>query len=274
MVTQLASFLSENSNIVFPHRHDFYQLLYITEGSGRHIIDFEAYPVEEGYIYFLSPGMMHTWDFEGYTEGYIINFQGSFFQSFFQNESILMEFPFFHSLNNAPLLHLDGELKQNVKRALETILEEHQSRKPFFEMAVRSKMVELFVVLSRAYTPKILENTSHNNITIVRDFEKLVEKHFIEKRFPKDYSVFLGITPNYLNEVCMGTVGKSAGLIIRERVILESKRLLVHSKSSVSEIAYHLNFADNAYFSRFFKKYTDLTPEVFRQQNSRFKQNP
>ena len=263
----LSRFLAENTNIVFPHRHDFYQILYITEGAGQHIIDFVTYPVEAGYFYFLSPGMMHTWDFEGFTEGYLVNFNGSFFQSVFRNESFLSDFPFFHSLNNAPFLQVDKNTEGLILPILKKLLNEYAQRSMSYEMVIRSNLTELFVLLSRVYAPKTVLNTSYNNTSIVREFEKLVDAYYLTKRFPKDYAPTLGITPNYLNEICVETVGKSAGQIIRERIILEAKRLLVHSKGSISEIAYQLNFEDNAYFSRFFKKNTDLTPEKFRQQS-------
>lgn len=263
----LSRFLTENTNIVFPHRHDFYQILYITEGAGQHIIDFVTYPVEAGYFYFLSPGMMHTWDFEGFTEGYLVNFNGSFFQSVFRNESFLSDFPFFHSLNNAPFLQVDKKTEDLILPILKKLLTEYAQRSMSYEMIIRSNLTELFILLSRVYAPKTVLNTSYNNTSIVREFEKLVDAYYLTKRFPKDYAPTLGITPNYLNEICVETVGKSAGQIIRERIILEAKRLLVHSKGSISEIAYQLNFEDNAYFSRFFKKSTELTPERFRQQS-------
>ena len=52
--------------------------------------------------------------------------------------------------------------------------------------------------------------------------------------------------------------------MIRERILLEAKRLLVHSPQTVAEIAYQLNFEDTSYFGRFFKKHTGTTPEQFR----------
>ena len=65
-----------------------------------------------------------------------------------------------------------------------------------------------------------------------------------------------GLTPNHLNAICSDLLGQPAGTVIRERVILEAKRLLVNPESSVAAVADMLNFKDNSYFSKFFKKYT------------------
>ena len=74
----------------------------------------------------------------------------------------------------------------------------------------------------------------------------------------------LYITPNHLNACCKEVLGIPAGEVIRNRIVLEAKRLLVNLQLSISEIAYTLNFEDNSYFTKFFKKYAGVTPEEFR----------
>jgi AraC-like DNA-binding protein len=60
-------------------------------------------------------------------------------------------------------------------------------------------------------------------------------------------------------------VGKTAGDLIRDRVVLEAKRLLVNADLSITQIAYELNFGDGSYFTKFFRKYAGVTPEEFRR---------
>jgi AraC-like DNA-binding protein len=98
----------------------------------------------------------------------------------------------------------------------------------------------------------------------MRQFEKLIEQHYREKRLPKEYAEMMFLTPNHLNALTNNVVGKSAGEIIRDRTLLEAKRLLANSDLMIGQIAETLNFEDNAYFTRFFKKYLGTTPEGFR----------
>ena len=77
----------------------------------------------------------------------------------------------------------------------------------------------------------------------------------------------LHITPNHLNALVQEILGRPAGAVIRDRVLLEAKRLLTNADMTAAEIAYELNFQDNSYFSRFFKKYAGVTPEGFRRQH-------
>jgi AraC family transcriptional regulator, transcriptional activator of pobA len=96
-------------------------------------------------------------------------------------------------------------------------------------------------------------------------FQQLIDKHYTSIRLPKEYADLLYITPNHLNTLCHEMLGKSAGDIIRDRVILEAKRLLTSADLRISQISDQLNFKDNSYFNRFFKKYTGLTPDDFRK---------
>ena len=78
----------------------------------------------------------------------------------------------------------------------------------------------------------------------------------------------LYITHNQLNAVCNNCLGRTAGELIREKIVLEAKRLLVNTDLSISEIADKLNFNDRSYFTKFFKKYTNVTPEEFKKSLS------
>jgi AraC-like DNA-binding protein len=77
----------------------------------------------------------------------------------------------------------------------------------------------------------------------------------------------LYVTPNHLNVLSRDMLGRSAGEIIRDRVLLEAKRLLTNAAMTSAQIADELNFQDNSYFNRFFKKYEGVTPEEFRRSH-------
>ena len=70
---------------------------------------------------------------------------------------------------------------------------------------------------------------------------------------------------DYLNSVCKFITGKTAGEMIRNRIILEAKRLLVNTQSTISQIAFELNFEDNSYFTKFFKSNAGVSPIDFRK---------
>jgi hypothetical protein len=54
--------MSAGARAGYPHRHDFHEILYITRGTGAHVIDLIPYPVEPPVLFFVSPGQVHFWE--------------------------------------------------------------------------------------------------------------------------------------------------------------------------------------------------------------------
>ena len=61
-------------------------------------------------------------------------------------------------------------------------------------------------------------------------------------------------------------IGKSTSDLIIERVLLEAKRLLIHSENNFAEIALLLGYEDYSYFSRLFKNKCGESPSNFRKR--------
>ena len=97
----------------------------------------------------------------------------------------------------------------------------------------------------------------------MRQFEELVEENFKEMKFAKDYASKLNISEKHLNRIVKNCLNKTSSSLIQERVILEAKRMLMHSELNVTEISVALGFNESSYFIRFFKKKTGVTPMGF-----------
>ena len=82
----------------------------------------------------------------------------------------------------------------------------------------------------------------------------------------REYAHELKITSVHLNRVCQASVGKPALHVVHDFLIFEAEKFLRQTDMHISEIAYRLNFEDPAYFSRFFKKYTGISPKLFREK--------
>lgn len=265
-VSKLKDFRVEQKDLYFPHKHSFYQVVLFTAGNGRHSIDFQDFIAEPHQIYYMAPGQIHTWDFEDEMDGYIVNFDENFFTTFLQNSQFLKKIGLFSQITKQPTQVLKADCCIEIVELFSRLFQEYQRKSPFREDMLRSILMDLLIRLARTQKEFLNDTISTQHFTVLHTFEALIEQHFIEKRLPKDYAKLLFITPNYLNAICNAALGKAAGEVIRERVLLEAKRLIVNSDQTISEISYQLNFEDNAYFSRFFKKYVTVSPEEFRKK--------
>jgi len=94
----------------------------------------------------------------------------------------------------------------------------------------------------------------------------LVEAHYLEHRPVTFYAEALGVGPGRLNRACRAAANRSAFDVIQERLLLEARRKLTYIAAPVSLLAYELGFEDPAYFWRFFRRRTGLTPKEFRSR--------
>lgn len=266
-VDHFKGYLLRNRHLSVLHKHSFYHLVCFTEGSGSHVIDFQSFPVKKGMIYFMRPGQVHQWNFKGAVDGYIINFSPSFFQRYLAASGITGQFTFFKGNAAEQVLILNAEERQEVELLFRRILREKDQAQNLAPLMIASLLVELFIKVQRnaGAFAKTAAKQSHNTI-MLHKFQSLIEDHYPELKLPKEYAVLLHTTPAQLNAICKEQLDISAGELIRNRIILEAKRLLVNFELSVSFIAATLNFPDASYFVKFFKKYVGTTPDVFRKQ--------
>lgn len=268
LVSRFGYYAQQHQHLHSAHRHSFYHLVFFTNGSGKQQIDFKKFEVKQGLIYFMIPGQVHSWDFETEPDGYIINFSNDYLSSFLLKPDYLEKFSFFSGKPDEQVIELPVEAQQKITSIFEDILKEGQNEKPINDDLVKTLLLRLFIEVSRATTAtQNLNNNSYNH-TLLKSFQNLIETNYAEFRLPKQYAALLYITPNHLNALCNDFLGISAGTLIRERVILEAKRLLINLDLMVSEIADKLNFDDQSYFIKFFKKYEGITPEKFRKLNT------
>ena len=57
--------------------------------------------------------------------------------------------------------------------------------------------------------------------------------------------------------------------IIKNRIVLEAKRLLYYTDLTVKEIAYQLGYDDPAYFNRLFARKEGIAPSLYRKQGKK-----
>ncbi len=267
-IEDASEFLSKANHLREPHRHDHYGIFVIQKGNGTKTIDINEIPIKANRIFFLSPGQIHSWNNKGQISGFVILFNKDFF-SISNSGRELQEFPFFSVYDTHPYIDLDKKNEPLLLQILKSIKAEVQKSDRHSHPIIHSYLNILLFLMLRFYEKQKPKSISMKNLPAakIREFEKAVNKHFLTKRFVSDYAHMLHVTPNYLNALCAKIKNKPAGSIIRERILLEAKRLLAHSDNSVSEIAYQLKFVDNSYFGRFFKKYSRVTPAQYRKKS-------
>ncbi|PIF34087.1 AraC-like DNA-binding protein [Flavobacterium sp. 9] len=244
-----------------PHKHDFYLVFFVEKGSGVHNVDFTKHNVTDYQVYFIRPGQVHNWSLDVDTTGFQLMLSGEIV-TIFPN---LVQFPFFEqsvpaclSLNEEEFLGFKNQLQE-----IELILPQND------QLTKEIVLLRLHLLLKLLQKEFLRQFPEHESATkpekVIKNFIALLDSHFNQESSVNFYSNKLNITPNYLNILSQKYLKMPAGDVIKERTILEAKRLLTSTDLSIKEIAYQLGFNDNAYFSKVFKKYAGKSPGDFKE---------
>jgi len=231
----------------YPHRHDFYEVLYVTGGAGTHFIDFNAYQIEPNTFYFISPGQVHYWKTTVPIEGEILVFTDDFLLIAPADYMVLQEFSFFHTVEGSPRLHLNESDHVQVMPLLRAIAREFKAYDFRAASVLRSYMHILLVHIQRNFAAretKAGKGQGNGSQNLTRQFKQLIAKQFLHEQSVQGYAGQLGVTVNHLNQTVKTATGYTAGQLIRQEIVLEAKRLFQHTGLTVTEVGYRLAFDD------------------------------
>ncbi len=253
----------EHPFVMNAHAHDFYLVMLFTKGDGSHTIDFKTYPVSPGSVFFMSPSEIHSWDLSDDTDGYVLFFNSSFYLMDALSKQ-LFNLPFLRPKNKISHAQLNKKEQKEIEAVFQSIAREAEGESQLKNNILRSYLDVLLFKLAAMIKPGKDEKSTP--VSIVPELEALIDTHFMEHQPLAFYSGKLNISSQQLNSLTKKYLNKTVADLIQERMMAEAKRLLVYSSLTVSEIGYRLNFNDNSYFNRFFKKAEKITPEQFRNQ--------
>ena len=254
-------------SVKYPHRHDFFEVLYLAKGSGYHVIDSNRYEITPPCIFFMSPGQAHKLEFSQDIEGFIFIFTADFYLVNRSDQNSLIEFPFFYTVqqDNPPLqLEIEGDILFVEQLFLQGISE---LKKDTYSIEMLRSILGLILTTcsSRYKTSDNIISKGKGHILIKR-FYQLTEENYTKNLPLSHYANLLSVSPNHLTQTVRQFTGKTSIQVIKLKQILEIKRLLLHTNLNISEIATQLNFEDQSYFSKFFKRETQLTPLEYRNK--------
>jgi len=254
-----------------PHRHDFFEIIWVRHGSGEVWSDFRTYPVRPCTLFFSAPGQIHAWKLAGPARGHIASFREEFLGVTGEDPALLGKLPFFYGEAQAPLLHLDTRETRRVEQVFRQITLEAAESLPGRDDLVRSYLTILLTHARQAFGRRVAgaagtEGPLPPVDLLSRRFRLVLEERFSTLREVQDYAQLLGVSRTHLNDHLQHNLGRTASELIQERVVLEAKRLLLHSTQTVAQIAYRLRFQDPSHFGRFFRRIAGCTPGEFRQR--------
>lgn len=227
------------------------------------MIDFEEIEIAEGHVHILSPGQIHYMHRHPASSGWVLKFTSEFFISASFDTAKQLPIPFLNNSVSASVIRPDENSFAALMQLVDHIREEYQEQESGFQEVILNYVHVLLLKCRRleSATSSIADSAEKQ---LFHTFQQTLEAFFKEENRVTFYAKALAVSNDKLNQVVKSVSGSTPGEMIASRLLLEAKRWLLHSEKSIKEVAYLLNFQDNAYFNRWFKKRENCSPGEFR----------
>jgi len=235
--------------IELPHVHDYYAVFLFSEGFGINVIDFKEYPIKPRRLFFMYPGQIHNWSHHIDVTGFVLVF----------HEFCLQEN---HWYQNTPYVDIPKAEMRFLNDLFVHLIDEHEHIKDYSEKHIAVSLDYVLSLLEYLFRQQYGFNAKSANSKL-HQFRQLISNTITENIPVEDYAAKMKLSVYELNMICKKSTEVSAKQFILVQKLTEAKRLLLYSDMNVAEVAYHLGFQDNSYFTKFFKQKTGYTPTRF-----------
>ena len=261
---------SFQDNSYFDHlqRNNYYSLIWVKEGIGKLKTNFSEYNFEKNSLFSFAPYQPFMLSCTS-VKGVAIYFHSDFFCIHKHQTEVTCNGVLFNNIYQKPFFRVDEKLEDMLDNVIGQIKTEIQ-RPGLAQYELLISFMKIFLIsASRAKAQQQPESiplpTSRREPFILQNLKEAIEKDFRSKHTPQDYAILLNISSNALARIAKTHFNKTLTNLITERIIIEAKRELYLTNKSVKEVAYELGYDDEYYFSRFFKKNVNISPQAYRE---------
>ncbi|MBX7162743.1 MAG: helix-turn-helix domain-containing protein [Saprospiraceae bacterium] len=253
--------------LVTPHRTNFYHIFLFENCQPTHFVDFEPIKIKPFTLLFIDKDRVHQFDQLLKYEGQVLIFTEDFFCTTETDTKFLRSSILFNDLADQPTIKLNKTDFEKYTNICENITEELSLPADNSKHILLKNLLHNFLLLAEREKRKqgFTELKKGADLDYTLLFRDLLETNYTKLKSVNDYAKIICISEKRLGQATSKVLGKTPKEIINDRILLEAKRLLVHTNLSIKEIGQDLGFEDPAYFVRYFKKNTETTPVEFRE---------
>jgi AraC family transcriptional activator of pobA len=241
------------------HRDEYYVLAIVTQGTGLIKCDMGIITFKPSSVLLVKPLQVHSSkQIDADSEGFFISIAPFLLPSFCRNV--------FDSLNVADQCTQLTSSDMNDLLKMAEVLYKTFNGDQQFKAQLSVNLLNAIVIYACSFfsqSKQIPVQQQSQPFILTQSFKALVLiESFLHS--PSYFAEKLHVSVSHLNDCVKATTGVTVTQYLQELMLLEAKRQLYYTNADVKSIAFNLGFEDHAYFSRLFKKLTELTPLAFR----------
>lgn len=232
-------------------------------------VDFSSFDVHQHSLFFISPNQIIRIEETSREEAYLLYYNTDFYCIQIHDKEVSCNGLLFNNIHNMPQVEVSTEDMVFIKFVFAQIQSELTLRDSSIEEMLRTYLKQILIVATRQWKKQHLDKVAENkkiDLEFFRRFTILVDTHFKNRHTVADYAYLLHVAPKTITHKFKRLHLPQPNDIIKDRIILEAKRLLAHRTLTSKQIAYELGYEDPNYFSKLFKAKTSWAPSDFREQ--------
>jgi AraC family transcriptional activator of pobA len=250
------------------HRHTILcQCVLVTAGPVTVVLEESQSCFNGPAVMIIPAGTIHSFRFRPDTQGYVLTVN---LQRLLSIASGALRAPIeaLFAVPRAIDLGLKSSLAARASQQLECLL--HEFRQPDMGMEPIHSWLACCVLWTVALGSSATTPDTHSgpDLERLRQFRALMETHYADHWPVERYARQLGLSETSLNRLCRRLTGSTGFDLIQQRLALEARRRLMYLPGSVHGIASELGFKDSAYFCRFFRRHSGISPKGFRRRHA------
>jgi len=260
------------------HKHNFFELVYILEGSGTHILNDNGKAYNKGSLFLLTPEEFHSFEIRDKTSFCIITFNKIYFSKESKSKENLLDFSelfkkieiiFYNSnyLQNEPIRN-EGD-KCFVEILIRKLIEEMNDKHFYYDIIVQNIIFLLLNVIARSIQQNLSSDfKAINSKSEIGNMLFYIQQNIYKKEKLKieEIAGYFCKSKNYISEYFKTETGESLKDYISNYKINLVKNRLTHSNLTISQIANELDFTDDSHLNKMFKKKFGQTAKQYRNE--------
>ncbi len=239
------------------HYHTYYELEFVYEGHGTHILSTSSCDMSRGYACLRTPNNLHTTlqDTENPLKLYNIKFTADFIPMDISTELMTES-------NSIWTQFSDSELEAILKKIRFLYNEIKNTEDKYSSVMIKSLFNEILITfMRRCYLVDTKNNHGNKSLETVVDY---INNNFRRELSVHELADAVHLTPNYLGELFISEYKKSINQYICDLRLTLAVQMLINTSMSVNEIALECGFNTPTYFTKKFREKYEVPPIKYR----------
>ena len=257
------------------HKHNFFEIVYVLEGSGMHILNDNGYEYTQGSLFLLTPNDYHFFEIQTFTKFCIISFNEIYFSKIKESNDFSelfkkLEIIFYTASSFQNELINNEDDKQFTDLLIKRLLSEMKNKDFLCQIVIKNSVFLLLNIIARNIQQRLSVSLKSNSLkSEIGEIIFYIQQHIYQNEKLRIAAIAEHFfkSKNYISQYFKENTGESLKEYILKCKLSLVKNRLLHSDLTISQIADELNFTDESHLNKFFKLSYQQTAKEFRKEN-------